>query len=125
MELTSDNVHAVFNSCMFNKHESTENKVIIEGITFKAGFHPDRLNSQKDNVFDMLQCLPLSFRQENGGGMSFLSACNDKNDVQWTGMHSTMEELFILGIGLELVEVLAPREMWGMFPGGMPYLVIK
>jgi hypothetical protein len=36
-----------------------------------------------------------------------------------------MEALFCLGIGLELAEWCAPREAWAMFPGGMPYVVVK
>ena len=54
-----------------------------------------------------------------------MNACMDKSGRQWTGMHLTMEYLFLLGIAIGEVEYLLPREMWEAFPGGMPYLVVK
>ena len=35
-----------------------------------------------------------------------------------------MEQLLTLGIGLGYAKYLMPREMWKMFPGGMPYFQI-
>jgi len=40
-------------------------------------------------------------------------------------MHQIVEELFCLAMGLGLAECQLPREMWSMFPGGMPYYVIN
>jgi hypothetical protein len=36
-----------------------------------------------------------------------------------------MEQLFQLGIGLGLAKWQLPPEMWGVLPGGMPYVVIE
>jgi hypothetical protein len=105
-----------------------EDALIVEGIVNPWGFNRERLESHRDEIAKMLQGLPREFRsQEFGGegGWSFLNACNDAQDVQWTGLHQTVDILICLGIGLGLAEWLLPREMWGALPGGMPYLVVR
>ena len=75
----------------------------------------------------MLVELPNEFMEESaggGGGWSFLNTCYDKNGDQWTGMHLTMEQLFQLGIAAGVASYVMPRQMWAVFPGGMPYIVI-
>ena len=47
------------------------------------------------------------------------------NYVQWTGFHQTMDELVCLGLAIEKLSYLMPREYWKILPGGMPYLVIE
>jgi len=54
-------------------------------------------------------------------GWSFLQMCEDKHGQQWTGEHRAMEELVVLGQAAGFVALLAPREMWPVLPGGMPY----
>ncbi len=53
-----------------------------------------------------------------------LSARNQENGEQWTGLHQRMEELFSLAIGLQLAKWSMPRAMWDALPSGMPYVVI-
>ena len=102
--------------------------VTVEGILHPWGFHRERLEGHRDEIAKMLQGLPREFRaQEFGGegGWSFLNACNDAQDVQWTGLHQTMDVLICLGIGLGLAEWVLPRDMWPVLPGGMPYVVVR
>lgn len=131
--ISDERVVEVLRDCLFTNEEMPsaevpEGAVIVEGIINHFGFHPERLESHRDEVTTMLQSLPLQFRTTavgGGGGWSFLNACQDANDVQWTGLHRTMDALFVLGIGLDLAAWLLPREMWDAFPGGMPYVVVK
>jgi hypothetical protein len=133
--LTAERVDEVFRGCLFTKDDyeeiggkenAADIAVIAEGITFKVGFHPKRLEGHTEEIIEMLDELPDTFKaSSNEGGWSFLNACYDRHGRQWTGLHRTMEELFLLGIAIGRVEYLAPREMWPMFHGGMPYLVIK
>ena len=44
--------------------------------------------------------------------------------TQWTDLHRTMEQLFLLGLASGLVTELMPRELWGSLPGGMPYYAV-
>lgn len=124
MELTSENVETVFMSCLFSDGEDTSNHIKAEGIASLVGFHPERLESQRENVKSMLEFLPNDFMKTHGGGMSFLNACTTKDGVQWTGLHQQMDKLFQLGIGLGLAKYLMPKEMWKSLPGGMPYIVV-
>ena len=124
MNLTSENVEQVFMDCLFKDGEKTDDHIKAEGITSTIGFHPDRLATHKKDVQSMLHCLPDDFHSKGGGGMSFLNACNDKDGHQWTDFHQRMEQLFQLGIGLKLAKWQMPRQMWAMFPGGMPYVVV-
>jgi hypothetical protein len=50
--------------------------------------------------------------------------CNDRDDIQWTGMHTTMDQLVCLGVALDLVEI-TPRDMNAFLPGGVPYVMYK
>lgn len=132
--LNSDAVTALFMDSLFKDEElpedgsAPEGAVMVEGIIHAVGFHPERLESHREEVKAMLLELPLPFRMsegEKGGGWSFLNACNNKDDEQWTGFHAIMEQLFVLGIGLGLCEFQLPREVWSVLPGGMPYIGIK
>ena len=124
MELSSENVDKIFKDCLFLDGEDTSNHVKSEGIQSTVGFHPERLESYRDDVADMLNYLPDEFQKTGGSGWSFLNACNDKDGRQWTDLHQKMEQLFQLGIGLNLAKWQLPREMWKMFPGSMPYAVV-
>jgi hypothetical protein len=121
-------LNLVFLYCLFSKEEINdgipENAVKVEGIVRSFGFHPDRLEKQRETVKDWLLTLPQEFRKEVAGGWSFLNACQDKNGSQWTDLHVRMDELFCIGMGLNLVRLLLPREMWKVLPGGMPYYVV-
>ncbi len=123
-------VEATVMDCLYREDELPgggqvpEGAVIVAGITRTFGFHPERLEGHRLQVGGWLRALPSTFRVNEGGGWSFLAACNQENGVQWTSFHVRMEELFCLGIGLGLVTCLLPRESWGLLPGGMPYYAI-
>jgi hypothetical protein len=124
MKLAANNVHDVFTYCLFKEQESTENMVKAEGILRDFGFHPTRLKEREDDIISMLSYLPDSFHEEKGGGWSFLNACNDKDGKQWANLHTTMEQLFVLGLAIGKVKNLIPKEMWKNLYGGMPYYVV-
>jgi len=122
--LTAEKVTQIFRDCLFVEGESTENHVLVEGLQLNIGFNPVKLEKHKEQIVFMLQELPESFQQAGGGGMSFLNACEDKHGYQWTGVHRTMDELFMLGAGINRVKELVPRHICSTLPGGMPYYVV-
>lgn len=124
MKLTAKNVQSIFQDCLFKENEDVTTAIIAEGIVSSFGFHPDRLKSHKEDIYSMLKELPKEFQKDDGGGWSFLNACNDKDGNQWTGLHQIMEHLFALGIACGKVKSCMPREAWQAFPGGMPYYVV-
>jgi hypothetical protein len=125
MKLTAENVHSTFLNCLFKENEDTESYKLGEGINTKVGFNPERLKESETSISEMLDCLPDSFKTFGGGGMSFLNMCEDKDGVQWTDFHKTMDELVCLGLASEKLSYLMPRDYWKILPGGMPYLVIS
>lgn len=122
--LTADRVEEIFRACLFTDDEDMTEHVRVEGIVNPYGFHPGRLAGHAEEIGAMLGELPDSFKRDGGGGMSFLNACEDRHGRQWTGLHQTMDRLFALGMGVGKVELLMPREMWAVLPGGMPYYVV-
>lgn len=118
-------IQEIFLDCLFQDGEDTSGHVDAEGIQCVVGFHPGRLAKHKEEICALLDELPDEFKKSGGGGMSFLNACLDKHGVQWTGLHSRMEQLFQLGIGVGKVQCLLPRELWAALPGGMPYFVVN
>ena len=131
--LDSAKIEAMIKDCLFTDEELPENPtrdnlpdnaVVVEGIVNFFAFNKTRLITHFEKIKEMLYELPLQFRQSGGGGWSFLQACQEKNDEQWTGLHMTMDQLFCLGKGLGLVKDALPRDKWKMLPGGMPYLII-
>lgn len=126
--LKADRVDKIFKECLFSDEEiesgAKDHCVTAEGIKFSVGFHPARLDSFREEIITMLYELPEQFQSKGGGGWSFLNACDDKNGEQWTGIHERMDQLFMLGIAIKRVKWLMPREMWSVFPGGMPYVVV-
>lgn len=114
MELTSTNVRNVFADCL------QPDAPLTEGILVEA---PLNTSGHTQDIKDMLEQLPLGFRNSVGGGMSFLSACERSDGTLW-GEHLQVEQLMLLGLASGLVEYCAPREIWKILPGGMPYFRI-
>lgn len=130
MELTSDNVTEVTKACLYQDGEVTsedeipEGSVVVAGILNSFAFHPERLESHREDVRSMLNQLPGEFI--DGGGWSFLNMCLRKDGEQWTGLHLVQERLAALIIGLGYGAWFPPtRDSWGVMPGGLPYLVVS
>lgn len=131
MELTAANVEATLVDCL-PKGTSEEAQaeiekgtvVVGEGIVRSYALVKDKLEEHRGEIRDMLGQLPYAFRLTIGGGWSFLQACMTEKGDQWTGMHQTMDQLFILGVATEQAKLLVPRDKWDMLPGGMPYYQI-
>lgn len=128
-KLSSVRVDETMQYVLFNDKECTEagvlpeytdKIVIVAGIMNKWAFHRDRLEEKRNAVKEMLDELPVQFKE----GFSFLAACYDKHGEQWTDLHRIMDLLFSLGTGLDMVSLCLPREMWTALPGGMPYYIV-
>lgn len=122
--IDTERLNEIFIDSLFKEGEPTEPHVLAEGVLSRYGLHPDRLKSHAEEVQEMLTVLPDEFRKTSGGGMSFLSACMDRDGNHWAE-HPTIEQLFVLAIGLGKGKWLMPRELWSALPGGMPYFVIE
>lgn len=124
MELTAQKVNEIILDCLFKTDEIADGKppadaVVVEGIRRDFGFHPVRLESHAEEIADLLAELPPEFAQ----GWSFLNMCMDRHGRQW-GEHRDMEGLVALGLATGRAALPAPRDMWPMLPGGMPYVTV-
>lgn len=133
MTISADRLEAIMRDSMYRPEEvagvaegeAPPGAVVVEGVLAKFGFHPARVESHRAELTAMLAQLPDDFRGDGpGGGGSFLVACVDRDGVQWTGMHRSVEQLFVLGMALGLVRCLVARPQWAILPGGMPYYAV-
>jgi len=126
MELTSPNVENLFLDCLFKEGEDTTNAVLAEGVMLKVGFNPERLAKNREEIISLLsQCDEKFMAEGSAKGYSFLGFCEDKNGNLWTGVHAVCDNLICMGLAIDKVVFLLPREVWAVLPGGMPYLAIK
>lgn len=121
--IDSARVEELFQQCLSS--ESSSDSLLIEGVVNQAYLNKILLEQNRNEIVAMLLELPDQFRKSGGQGWSFLNACYDRHDNQWTGFHLIMEQLFMLGMGLELVSYTLPREYWSALPGGVPYITIE
>jgi hypothetical protein len=125
--LTSAKVEAVFRASLYPGDigdEIPEGAVLIRGIMTSVGFDPVGLEENKAAINALVDELPELFASGVGGGGSFLALCDDRNGRQW-GEHRNMEMLMLLGIAIDRMAYLLPREQWHMLPGSLPYVVVK
>ncbi len=122
--LDAERLREIFKDCMFRDGEDTENRVEVEGIMNRFGFHPERLKSHQEEIAAMLAELPDDFMRTKGGGMSFLNACYDRHGNHWAE-HPTMDMLFSIGTAIGRAKCVMPRAMWSVLPGGMPYYQVE
>lgn len=116
-KLTTQAVRDILEAC-----QGTEGDLKVEGIVSYFLFNREKLESHRQDVLNLLGELSDNFRKP--WGESFFQACYDKHGNHWAE-HPTISALFGLGMGLGVVSYVLPREMWAVFPGGMPYFTIK
>lgn len=126
-------VDALFRSCLFEEKELVNGEppadlppVYVTGIVLNVGFHPKRLEEARENVKNLIaQIVRDEFFKSKGAGWSFMCLCEDRQGSQWANQHRTAEQLLLMAIGLEEAGYCAPKEMWVMFPGSVPYVWFK
>lgn len=120
MRLTHQNVEDVFKDCLARTTEYT-----LKGVCIEVAFNREKIAEHEQDIMQMLMQLPKEFHRPGGCGWSFLNMCIDKNGNQWTDYHRTQDKLVCLGRAIGAVEFVMQRDLWKVFPGGMPYIVIN
>ncbi len=111
-----DEVEAAFHYCRLTPKEEAELErapigiACVDGITKRFRLHLDRLREKREKIKAWLLALPYGFRKP--GGSWFLNASRQANGRQWSESQDRIEQLFLLGMGLDLVEYQMPRELW-------------
>ncbi len=126
MKLTPQEVNRIFKKCLIDSSlVKPEDSIIANGIVHRAHFSKRAIEENKTTIRELLDELPDSFKQDHGGGMSFLNMCIDRHGNYWTSLHATMEELVMLGQAIGAVKYNVPAQFWPLLPGGVPYISIK
>lgn len=128
MHLTSQNVDTVFRSClwseedvkMFSREELIKRSILIKGVVINIGFRPEGIEKHRESIILMLSDLSADF----DSGSSFLLAAQDKFGNMW-GEHRNVDQLICLGLAIDRIEFMMERELWDLFPGGVPYFKVK
>lgn len=118
MDEIVNKIHELMTSCL----AGSEPDVIVEGILNKYGFNKAAIEAHRDEIRELLNLMPAEFHKRTGGGSSFLRLCMTKDGGQW-GEHFQVEQLIVLGVAAGLAQFVFPRQIWGLLPGGMPYVV--
>ena len=121
MNLTIENVEKVFFNCLFKDGEDTTNHIRVDGVVRKIGFHPERIKEYEEEIQNLLSQLPNQFSE--GGGWSFLKMPFNMDNEMW-GDQPHAEMLMGLGMAINKVRYLLPRELWIGLPGGVPYVTV-
>lgn len=120
MRLTSENVEAIFKDCL-----TDERSFIVKSVVIRASFDREKVEAHEEEIMQMLMQLPAQFHRPGGCGWTFLNMCIDRDGNQWTDFHQMQDKLVCLGRAIGAVEFVMPRDLWKVFPGGMPYIVIN
>ncbi len=132
-KLNSDTVNRIFGECLLTSDEARDNTFVngntineekvtlIQGVLSRFGLNKARLDANAADIAELLNELPSEFKD----GWTFLNMCTDKDGNNWTDLHQTMEQLVVLGIGVNKISYPFPKEMWKALPGGMPYIKVN
>lgn len=120
MNLTSENVQRIFKDCVSYGPDI----IPVEGVRMKASFSVKKLATHVNEITEMLEQLPDKSHEGKGDGWTFLNMCIDKSGQQWTDFHTVCDMLVCLGLAIGQLSFVLPRELWKIFPGGMPYIVV-
>ena len=71
--------------------------IIVHGVMNNFGFDPERVEEHAPLVRQLLEQLDEDFRQETGGGASFLKGGTRHDGALW-GEHTVVELLMCMGI---------------------------
>lgn len=126
--LTNDAVETVVRKVLYKPEELTDGQapkdaITVDGLVRKFGFHPGRVKEADAEIRALLKELPDNFMKEKGGGWSFVNACFDRENRQWTGDQRVVEALVCLGIAAGAASWQL-KDIAKSLPGGVPYFEV-
>lgn len=126
MQLTAANVEHIFFECLTESLQDAPDAIKVYGINITPVFRPEKLDIYRADIVSMLENLPVEFHAGFGNGWTFLNMCVDRYGNQWTDFHRTCDMFLCLGMAIGACEyTIKQRDMWKIFPGGMPYITIN
>lgn len=122
--INSSRIHEIFMDCLFHEEPSDSDSCIaVYGCLGKFGFDPNKIESNQEEIHNILLNLQEEFFENTGGGYSFLNLPFDKNGDQW-GEQMSGDKLMLLGLASGWMQYLFGQKMWKALPGRVPYVMI-
>lgn len=121
MKLSSENVERIFHECLA---DNLKDLILVEGVRMNPAFSLKKLAQHENEISEMLEQLPDKFHKGKGDGWTYLNLCMDKSGKQWADFHTVCDMLVCLGLATGQLSFPMPRDLWNLFPGGMPYVVV-
>lgn len=119
MDLTADNVRAVFDDSLAASGEVPTLRA--HGLFNEFFFNPGRLEVHRSAVRSFLGKLSTRYYVDRGGGHSAM-AMGHRRDGEYWGGRPDVERLICVGLALGLVDFCLDRRLWHLFPAGLPYV---
>jgi len=118
--LTAANVEFILQKCLCACVSNTNESIEVEGFKNTFTFNQKMLQQERHNIEEMLSQLPEEFKD----GWSFWELYRTRDGHNWTTTARLMEALMVLGIAINKLSYVLPKNLWWSLPGGAPYLVI-
>ena len=113
-------LHVLYRATEVPDGEIPPDALRIEGVVRDFALHPGRVEEKRADVLTlfatMLGDAAESYHRKGGGGQSFLDFGGR------VGSHQEAESLLVIGIALGIAGYCAPKELWRILPGGLPYV---
>ena len=117
-ELSSENLMTIFNRC-YSKI-STEETITIDGVFHSYIFEKEKINSERKYI----EMLLSKVSQTLNVGCPFLKLNTTYTGSIWTNNTEEIEKLLVLGIAINKIRFLKPRDRWKSFPNGIPFIIM-
>lgn len=121
LKLSTENVQAIYNDCLFKKDQGFEFAIMKEGYHFLAFFDREKLEEHKGDISRLCEQLPRKFMKSSREGDIFINMWMNNEGQQWAEDHVAMDQLMIMGLATEKFELIVPTYI----TEGMPYIVVN
>jgi hypothetical protein len=108
-----ERLEIIFAACL-----SDTDDLLIEGIVETFSLSGAKVAEYAAEIGDMVNKLPREFAE----GWSFQNMCMTKSGTQWADKQQSAEQLMVLGQAVGRIEIMTPRKVWHVLPGGVPFL---
>ena len=119
MKLSDESVDKIMMDVLFDKDEDTSSQIKVNMPNCSFGFHPDRLEANRENIINLCDQLPKEFKEI--GGRSLLCAIVDEDGKSRWGDTSRAVALVALGIAVGKVALTVTEDLWKYLPREMPF----
>lgn len=121
LKLSTENVQAIYNDCLFRKDQGIEFAFLREGYYLTVLFDHEKIKEHNHDISRLCEQLPRKFMKSSREGDIFLNLWKNNEGQQWAKDHVVMDQLMIMGLATEKIELIVPTYL----TEGMPYIVVN